>query len=266
MINNDLEKPVVSIIMPAFNASMFIEDAILSVINQSYTKWELIIVNDNSNDNTQKFIDKYTNDPKIITLKNTNSLGAARSRNLAIKISNGSYLAFLDSDDLWDRQKLEIQMKFMMTGNIKFSFSSYRVINEHGKIIGFRQSVPSQSYQDLLKHNKIGCLTAVFKKDCLNENDLFMPEIKMRQDYALWLKILKHRNDAYGIHDCLASYRSHSSSLSHNKFRAVFYTWKLYRNVESINFIHSLYYFIYNVSTNILLSLKRQIDRNIGIK
>ena len=107
--------------------------------------------------------------------------------------------------------------------NVKFSFSSYRVIDENGSIIGYRHAPAIQRYNDLLRHNKIGCLTSIFKRDCLSKENLFMPEIKMRQDYALWLKILKEVKIAHGLDLCLASYRSHSTSLSANKIRQ-FYT------------------------------------------
>jgi len=254
--------PDVSVIMPAFNAERYIEESISSVINQTFNEWELIIVNDNSTDKTQEIIDRYKYDKRIISVSNKNCLGAAKSRNKAINLSQGTYIAFLDSDDIWDESKLEIQLKFMNENNIKFSFSSYRVIDEEGSIIGHRYAPISQGYNDLLKHNKIGCLTSIFKRDCLAKEDLFMPEIKMRQDYALWLKILREVKIAHGLDMCLASYRDHSNSLSANKIKAILYTWQVYRKIENLNLILSLYYFINNVSINIFLKIKNKIFQN----
>lgn len=258
MKTKSIASPEVSIIMPAFNAERYIDESISSVINQTFNKWELIIVNDNSTDGTQEIINRNKNDKRIISITNTNCLGAAKSRNKAINISQGTYIAFLDSDDIWDEHKLEIQLKFMNENNIKFSFSSYRVIDEKGLIIGHRHAPTFQRYNDLLRHNKIGCLTSIFKRDCLSREDLFMPEIKMRQDYALWLKILKEVKIAHGLDACLASYRTHPSSLSANKIRAILYTWQVYRKIENLNLILSLYYFLNNVSINIFLKIKNK--------
>ena len=154
---------LVSIITPCYNSSLFLDDCINSVLVQSYSKWELLIVDDASTDNSKSIIMKYSkSDNRIKPVFLDKNIGAAASRNIALKNANGDYIAFLDSDDLWLNKKLAIQLRFMLNKNINFSFSSYHTVSHNGLVLGKKIIAPSQiSYKKYLKNTIIGCLTVI---------------------------------------------------------------------------------------------------------
>lgn len=248
---NVVETPLVSIITPTYNSEKYIGQTIQSVINQTYSNWELIIVDDCSEDNTNKIVAMFAKrDRRIKYIKMNNNSGAAVARNEALNISNGRFIAFLDSDDLWKETKIEHQIKFMMEKNIGFSFTSYQLISEDGEEMNKTIIAPNEvDYNFLLKNTIIGCLTVMLDKDRIG--NIKMPNIRSRQDTALWLQILKKGHKAYGLDEVLAKYRKVSNSISSNKFKASWNTWKVYRKVEKINFVKSLWYFL-NYSINAL--------------
>lgn len=235
---------LVSIITPTYNASRFIEETIKSVINQTYSEWEMIIIDDCSSDNTIELVSKYClldNRIKLYQLE-TNS-GAAIARNLGIRNSKGRFIAFLDSDDLWDLNKLEKQLSFMQENKFGFSFTGYRVISESGVYLNKDVKVPDKiNYNDLLGNTIIGCLTVIIDKNIIGEFQ--MPLLRAGQDTATWLSILKKGHIAYGYNEVLASYRKVNGSISNNKLKALKRTWYIYRNVENISLWKSIFYFI----------------------
>lgn len=234
---------LVSIITPVYNAEKFIEKTIESVLNQEYREWEMILVDDCSTDNSEKIIKEYMkSDERIRYIKLDENSGAAVSRNTAIKNANGRYIAFLDSDDIWTSDKLNIQINFMINNNIGFSFSDYKVMKEDGTIIDRIITVPKEiNYNQYLKNTIIGCLTVVIdRKIC---GDFYMVNIRKNQDMATWLSILKRGHNAFGINKCLGIYRLVDGSISNNKVKAAKSVWNTYRNVEDIAFIRSLLYF-----------------------
>lgn len=235
--------PRTSIIIPAFNAEQHIAESIQSVIQQTDPDWELLITDDCSTDSTADIINIFAQkDPRIRYFKNDTNSGAAASRNHSIKNASGRFIAFLDSDDRWTADKLEKQISFMTKNNFPLSYTDYWITDSTGKIQR-KRSIPKKiNYSKLLKTNYIGCLTAVYDSHILGKQ--YMPLIKKRQDYGLWLKILKLTRFAYGLDEPLAFYRVHKGSLSANKLDAAKYTWKLYRNVEKLNIIKSAYYFM----------------------
>ena len=210
--------PLVSVVMPAYNAEIYISDAINSVISQTYKNWELLIVNDRSTDNTKKIINSFKEKEKrIIYFETDKNLGPGYARNIAIERANGQYIAFLDSDDKWIPNKLEIQLNFMKKNKSSFSFTSYQKINESSQIIGKKIEVPNKlNYEDLLKSCIIGCLTVIYDVSKLGK--VYMPLIKKTQDYAMWLNILKKIPSAHGLNESLALYRVRRDSISSNKF------------------------------------------------
>lgn len=237
---------LVSIITPSYNCEKFIGKTILSVISQTYEKWEMIIVDDLSTDNTTSIVkEMIAKDSRIKLIIQKKNGGAAIARNVAIKNSTGRYIAFLDSDDLWFPDKLERQLEFMRLNNLALTYSSYKTIDENDNEIGQFITQPQISYKQILKSNIIGCLTAVY--DTKITGKTYMPEIQKRQDYGLWLRLLKQDINAMGILEPLASYRIHANSLSKNKFSAAKYQWKIYRNIEKLNIFKSIYYFIHYV-------------------
>ncbi len=233
---------LVSVITPSFNTARFIGAAIESVIAQTYTNWEMIIVDDHSSDGSIEIIEKYSSkDSRIKLIRLDKNHGPAIARNKAIQESKGRFIAFLDSDDLWKRNKLERQISYMIQHNASFTFSAYQRIDELGNPIGDVIEVPERvTYNDLLKSCVVGCLTAVY--DSKKIGKVYMPVIRKAQDYALWLKILKMGEIGYGIQENLAYYRIRPHSISRNKMVKAFYQWHIYRKVEKLSFHKSLYY------------------------
>lgn len=236
------KKPLISVITPAFNSAKFIGETIESVLAQTYSNWEMIITDDCSEDDTVKIIEEYQKaDARIKLVKLKQNSGAACARNTAIDIAGGRYLAFLDSDDLWLPEKLEVQLDFMQEKQIAFSFTKYMNITENG-IEGSIIKIPNQvNYKQLLKQNVIGCLTVMLDREMLQ--DIHMLNIRARQDYVLWLSLLKQGHTGYGIQKVLSKYRIVQNSLSRNKVKMAKQNWKVYREIEEINLFKSLWYF-----------------------
>lgn len=241
---------LVSIIMPAYNAEKYISESIESVLAQTYKNWELIIVDDCSKDNTTEIIKKYADsDIRIKAIFLTDNKGVANARNMALKNSQGRYLAFLDSDDLWLDNKLEKQINFMKQNNIYFSFCKYQRLSDkkEGKVVDV---LPCVNYQKALYGNPIGCLTV-----CLDRYHIknFSFSRQRHEDYIAWLDILKNNNIcAYGIPEILALYRvGNISSLSGNKLKSMVWTWKVYRESQSKSLLTSIWYMIFYIINNI---------------
>lgn len=236
---------LVSIIIPVYNASRFLEETINSIQKQTYSNWEAIFIDDCSSDNSYNLIKKYQKEDKRIKLiKNKTNSGAAVSRNNGIDHAEGDYLCFLDADDKWHPEKLEKQINFMQELNCEFSFTGYQFANEkcnpNGKIV----SVPDKiNYKQALKNTTIWTSTVMFDMNKLSKEDIRMPNIKRGQDTATWWKVLKKIQYAYGLNEVLSYYRRTNNSLSANKLTALKRTWNLYRNVEHLNIKSSLYNF-----------------------
>lgn len=233
----------VSIITPVYNSEKFLEQCIRSVISQTYESWEHILVDDCSSDNSAAIIEKFLQvDKRIKYIKLDTNSGAGIARNTAIKIAKGKYIAFLDSDDLWHPQKLYLQINFMNTNNHHFTFTDYDVVNEDGqKISKLIKAKPVVSYKTALYKNPIGCLTVIYDVDFFGKQ--YMPIIRKRQDYALWLRLLK-KTKGYGLSECLSSYRIGNKSISSNKLDLIKYEWKIYREEEGLSFFMSSFYLI----------------------
>lgn len=251
MSKTEINSDLVSIIMPAYNCEKFIGDAINSVINQMYRQWELIIVDDFSTDNTLEIINEYIKMEDRIKLYSLNkNSGAALARNKAIKMAKGKYIAFLDSDDLWYSNKLESQLLFMKQNNIDFSCTSYSKIDEKsnllGKIVGVKQV---SNYNDLLKKCP-GNSTVIYNNDKLGK--FFIKDIKKRNDYLMWLQVIKKSDYLYGLSETLSSHRIREGSLSENKSDLVKYHWFIYNNIEKLPIIKSLYLIVYWIMKSII--------------
>ncbi|WP_386176908.1 glycosyltransferase family 2 protein [Sulfitobacter sp. R86518] len=228
--------------MPLFNSSKFMESAISSVIQQDYSNWELIVVDDCSTDKSAEIAEQVSkNDSRIKVVRLSKNGGSAVARNAGINKANGKYISFLDADDIWLPNKLSSQVLYMRENEVTFCFSDYRVINEDSEVIGERKFKGKVDYETLLLGNIIGCLTAIYDREELGT--IFMPDIRMRQDYGLWLKILKETSYAHNCQMVLAEYRQYDSSLSANKIRAASYTWILYRDFEKISLLKRIYIF-----------------------
>ena len=243
-----MKEELVSIIIPVYNASRFITETINTVLNQTYTNWELILVDDISTDNSVEIINKIINENKdknirLIQLKEKGL--AAGARNTGVDNANGRYLCYLDADDLWNKDKLLKQIKFMQDNNCSFSFTGYEFANSEGIPNGKKVFIPNKmSYKDALKNTTISTITVMFDMTKLSKEQIYMPKIKS-EDTACWWKILKEIDYAYGLNEILAYYRRSEDTLSSNKFEAAKRIWNLYRKVENLNFIYSGYNFCF---------------------
>ncbi|EEY39694.1 glycosyltransferase family 2 protein [Vibrio mimicus] len=228
--------PLVSIITPSYNCSKIVHKTIESVRAQTYPNWEMIIVDDCSKDNSVEILKGYSEqDSRIRVIERQWNAGPAIARNVAIEESQGRFIAFLDSDDSWHPTKLEKQIPFMLANDIALSYTSYDKYDSDGKFLGSFVPPSKLSYKDLLKSNSIGCLTAIYDSDLIGK--MYMPNIAKRQDMGLWLRILKKIDYAYGMPDILADYLAvQANSVSSNKLSAAKYQWRLYREVEKLDF------------------------------
>lgn len=242
-----MEKDLISIVVPVYNAEKFLTDTINTVLSQTYKNWELIFVDDKSTDSSVEIVNEYiqkNNNIKLI--QNKENSGAAISRNKGIEEAKGKYIAFLDADDLWEKEKLEKQLKFMKERNCAFSFTGYEFANENGIGNGKIVKVPSKiNYKQALKNTTIWTSTVMFNMNKLKKEEIYMPDVRRGQDTATWWKVLKTGVEAYGLNENLSIYRRSTGTLSSNKFKALKRTWDLYRDAEHLNIFYSLYNFLW---------------------
>ena len=230
---------LVSVIMPSYNTGRFIEESVRSVIAQTYENWELIIVDDCSNDNTDEVVKTFFNDARIRYLKNEKNSGAAISRNKALREAQGKWIAFLDSDDIWENNKLEKQIKFMKKNDYHFSYTTYEEIDENSMTRGVLVSGPQKiSKRMMYDYCWPGCLTVMY--DAEHVGLVQIEDLKKNNDYAIWLKVIK-KTPCYLLNECLSGYRIRSNSISrHSKLKLIKFHYLLYRNGEHQSIICSL--------------------------
>lgn len=235
-----MNNPFVSIITPTYNSHQFIEETINSILNQTYNNWELLITDDCSTDETLQIINGFANkDHRIKIFQLETNSGAGIARNNSIKHASGRFISFCDSDDKWKPNKLEKQIKFMLDNNLALSFSSYDVIAEQKENIIDKVKAPKKvTYNMMLRNNYIGCLTAMYDSEKIGK--VYMPEIRNRQDWALWLHILKKTQYAMGMQENLAVYRNRIKSISSNKVEMIKYNWIIYREIERFSIIKTI--------------------------
>ena len=245
---------LVSIITPSYNSIMYLEQCICSVIEQTYKNFELIIVDDFSNDKSSTLIKRYVErDSRIKPIYLKNNIGAAMARNVALQKAQGKYIAFLDADDYWYPNKLSRQLDFMQKHNYAFTFTSYNRITENGITIS-KVHVPNKiTYYNYLKNTIIGCLTVIIDREQTGYFE--MENIRSSHDMALWLKIMKKGFVAHGLNEVLSSYRVLSGSNTSNKLKSAIDVWHVYRNIENLNLLLCIWCFI-NYSYN---SIKRRV-------
>lgn len=235
---------LVSIIMPTYNSAKYIEQTIDAIRAQTYTNWELLITDDFSEDNTIEIVSKYVElDSRIKFFKLNRNSGAGVARNNSIHYAQGVYIAFCDSDDIWLPEKLEKQIAFMQKNNCAFSFSSYLTCSEEGENIGIVICPRLITYKSNLRDCKIGCLTAIYDTQKLGK--IYMPLIRKRQDWGLWMKILKDVKIGMGIKEPLAIYRHRNNSISRNKKSLIKYNIRVYQEVLGWSRIRATLFFIF---------------------
>lgn len=236
---------LVSIVTPTFNSANYILATIESVQKQTYTNWEMILVDDGSSDETEDIILKIQeNENRIQFYKLDQNSGPAIARNKGIEKAKGEYLTFIDADDIWFPTFIENSINTIKNTTIPFVFSSYKRSNENLEFIYSDFIVPKKvTYNDILKTNSISCLTAFIDIKTLGKK--YMPIIKKRQDMGLWLQYLKVIPIAYGIQEPQAIYRIRKNSLSRKKSDLIHYQWQFYRKVENLSILKSIYYMLH---------------------
>lgn len=236
---NDL----VSIIMPSFNCGKYVEETIRSVIAQTYQNWEIIFIDDCSTDDTIKTVNELKNeDSRIRLYQNKRNIGAALSRNYALQKANGRWIAFLDSDDVWESMKLEKQIRFMVENQYAFSYTNYQEINSESKTTGVYVSGPKYvSKREMYKFCWPGCLTVMY--DASKIGLIQIKDIQKNNDYAMWLKVCK-KAGCYLLDECLAKYRRGrvGSLSSHNITTMIKWHYKLWHETEEKNSISAIWY------------------------
>jgi len=238
------KKPLVSVIMPAYNAAGFIAESIRSVQQQTHANWELLVIDDASHDATSKIVEAFKADDERIKLHvlPTNQ-GAGFARNIGIKAATGDFISFLDADDLWKPHKLEKQLKLMQQERIQVCYGSYELMNEDGKSLHQQiKALKTLTFSKLKKANYIGNLTGIYNARALGK--IYCPLIRKRQDWGLWLLALQKAGGAGGIEEPLAIYRQRRGSISQNKMEMLQYNYKVYREVLEYSAPKSLFWML----------------------
>lgn len=247
---NDL----VSIITPSYNTSKYIGKTIESVLKQTYENWEMIIVDDCSTDDTDEVVKPYLSDKRIKYIKNDKNSGAAISRNCALREAGGKWIAFLDSDDLWDPKKLEKQIEFMEKNNYHFSYTNYEEINEDGYKTGVLITGPKKiTRRGMYNYCWPGCLTVMYDAEKIGL--IQIADIRKNNDYAMWLKICRITN-CYLLDENLAKYRRgrNGSVSTHGIITMIGWHYKLYHDAEKMNMLES----IINTLRNLIFGLYKK--------
>ena len=252
------KQPSVSIIIPYKDNLNFLFSALNSVFRQTYRNFKIVIIYDNENkadlSKINKFlqINKRKKLPSISIEVNKINLGAGYSRNKGIKKSKTKYVAFLDSDDLWVKDKLKIQINHMEKNNYVFSHTSYYVINDKDKVTSIRNARSNITFDELLRSCDIGLSTVILNTKFIKKNKYYFPKIKTKEDFVLWLRIIKNLKSISGLNRKLTYYRKTSNSLSSDKFTSLVNGYKVYRNYMNFSKSKSLYYLII-LSINFLI-------------
>lgn len=241
-----MQNDKVSIITPVYKCESLISETIECVLNQTYENWEMLLVDDCSPDKSSEIIKKYTEkDERIKYIKMKENGGAAKARNKALELSNGRYVAYLDADDLWKKEKLEKQIKFMNDNKCGFSCTDYEKIDESGKSLNKVIKIPKKvNYNLFLKNTIIQTVGVMVDTNVTGKELLVMPDIRRRQDAATWCQLLKNGFDCYEVPESLSYYRVVANSLSSNKFKAIKMNWYWYRKIEKLPLWKTCYCFI----------------------
>lgn len=239
----------VSIITPTYNSEEFVMHTINSVLNQTYTNWEMLIVDDCSTDKTVEII-RQLGDSRIKVIVQDSNKGAAMARNRAIEEADGEYFAFLDSDDSWREDKLEMQIHFMQENNYNFTSTHYEHVNEEGIPTGtITKARKRLDYNGILKYCP-GNSTVIY--NAKNLGVFFIPDIKRRNDFVMWLQVIKKAKYNYGLLEPLTYYQVREGSLSSNKKTLIKYQWQVYREIEKLSLVKSLYLLLHKIVSVVL--------------
>lgn len=242
-MNAKREKPLVSVIMPAYNAEKYIETAIRSVLLQTYKNWELLILDDGSTDRTAEIAEKFANeDPRIRVLLNPKNMGVARTRNRGFDEAEGEWAALLDSDDVWHSDKLEKQLAAAELSGADMIYCSYSMMDAGGQKISDFIVPERTNYAAMLEESVLSCSTVLLSRSIYSEYRFSANYY--HEDYALWLRLLRLGFTASGCSDVLADYRILKGSRSNDKLRSARHRWLVYRKAEKLSIARSAHAFV----------------------
>ena len=240
-----MQDMLVSIIMPMYNSEAYIRDAIESVEAQTYKNWELIVVDDGSKDGSRAIVEDYiTRDARIRLLMNPHPIGMpCAPRNYGIHAARGRYIAFLDSDDMYLPNKLEVQLPLFAEGNVVIVYADYEKMDEKGVRNKRIVSAPRvTTYKSLLKGNVITMPAGIYDRSKVGT--VLMRQVG-HEDYVMWLDILREGGVAKNAGKVVAAVRVRGTSVSSNKFRTIGWQWNVYRKIENLSVWQSAYYFVF---------------------
>jgi teichuronic acid biosynthesis glycosyltransferase TuaG len=251
------EPPLVSVIMPAYNAAGTLRESIDSILSQTCARWELIVVDDASTDGTAAVARAYADkDPRVRYFINERNVGAALARNRGINLAAGNYIAFLDSDDIWREDKLLKQSMFMETRQAAISYTATAYI-QNSVLSGYiLRAKPILTYKELLKRNLMSCSSVMVRREFITRTPF--SQGKHHEDYSVWLQILREVGCAYGLDEPLLTYRSNRSSKSGRLSRSGLMTYHSYRHVGYLSFFAFLLtvrYALHSVSKRFLVRM-----------
>lgn len=234
--------PLVSVVMPAYNAARFIERSIRSALEQTVRDVELIVLDDGSSDDTCSIVEAIAReDDRVCLVRNERNMGVARTRNAGFDRCRGKYVALLDSDDIWYPTKLEEQIRLAEEKQADIVYCSYAMINERDERAYGDFTAPGEiGLKGLLKVNVIGCSTVLLSGDVIREHR-FRTDF-YHEDYALWVSLLREGKKAVGATEVLAAYRVHSGSRASNKWKSAQYRWRIYRELVKLPLWECAYY------------------------
>jgi len=231
---------LVSVIMPYYNKKNYFLESINSALNQTHTNLEILIVYDDQNRDDLEYIKNcIKNDLRVKIIINDKNKGAAYSRNKAISIAHGEYIALLDCDDYWETNKIEVQLYFMLNYGYDFSHTTYQIINYNGKIVGKIRARETLKYKELLKSCNIGLSSVILKRKLLS--DMKFPDLKTKEDFVLWLGLAKKSVNLAGLDKPLMFWRQTPNSLSSSTLQKLNDAFKVYYLYEKKNFFYSIF-------------------------
>ncbi len=243
---------LVSVIIPYYKKRNFVKKTLISVINQSYENFEIFIIYDDTNLNDFEFLKETAKiDNRIKIIKNNANLGAGFSRNIGIDRSNGKYIAFLDADDTWSPDKLQSQISFMKKNNYKITHTSYYIVDDKKKIIGFRKARDLVSIDEILKSCDIGLSTVILEKNLLVDDKIKFPQLKTKEDFVFWLMLFKKKHNFFALDMYLTNWTDTKNSLSSSTFQKLKDGYRVYNQYMNFNIVKSLYY-LFCLSLNYL--------------
>lgn len=256
MRTDQVDALLVSIIMPAYCTSATISESICSVLAQTYEKWELIIIDDASEDNTAKIAEEYAgNDKRIRLIINETNKGVAAARNTGILSAEGEYLAFLDSDDLWDKEKLDKQVRFMQERDAVISYTGTSYMNASGQLSLYSLCAEDMfTYEDLLRRNIMSCSSVMVQRNRM----IPFAEGFMHEDMVVWLQVIKSAGPAHGLNEALLVYRMGVATKSSSRIKSAFMAYGSYRHIgysRATSFIYMLRYAKHSISKRYLIKL-----------